>query len=92
MTSPRHISPAMVRAMRGLNLTIAAAFALATSAAALAQAPSPNCQGLVAPLAALDRGDTAPGRAYLIRRSVDAFHRLQYEGVRMVSQARHMGC
>ena len=78
--------------MRGLNLTIAAALALATSAATLAQAPSPNCQGLVAQLAALDRGDTDPGRNDQIRRAEDAVHRQQYEVDRMVSQARQMGC
>ena len=91
MTSPRHISPAMVRTMRGLNRTaLAAALALATSAAALAQAPSPNCQGLVAQLAALDRGDTDPGRADQIRRAEDAVHRQQYEVDRMVSQGRQL--
>jgi len=93
MTSPRHISPAMVPAMRGLTpAALAAALALATSAAALAQAPSPNCQGLVAQLSALDRGDTDPGRADQIRRAEDAVHRQQYEVDRMVSQARQMGC
>jgi hypothetical protein len=80
----------MVRAMRGLNLTIAAALALATATAA--QAQSPNCQGLVAQLAALDRGDNDPGRADQIRRAEDAVHRQQYEVDRMVSQARQMGC
>ena len=65
--------------MRGLNLTIAAALALATSGATLAQAPSPNCQGLVAQLTALDRGDTDPGRNDQIRRAEDAVHRQQYE-------------
>ena len=78
--------------MRGLNLTIAAALALATSGATLAQAPSPNCQGLVAQLTALDRGDTDPGRNDQIRRAEDAVHRQQYEVDRMVSQARQMGC
>ena len=92
MTSPRHNSLAMVRAMRGLNLTAAVALALATSTAALAQAPSPNCQGLVAQLTALDRGDNDPGRADQIRRAEDAVHRQQYEVDRMVSQARQMGC
>jgi hypothetical protein len=82
----------MVRAMRGLNLTIAAGLVLATATAATAQAPSPNCQGLVAQLAALDRGDSDPGRADQIRRAEDAVHRQQYEVDRMVSQARQMGC
>jgi hypothetical protein len=79
--------------MRGLSLTaIAAALALGSSVAASAQTPGPNCQGLVAQLAALDRGDSDPGRAQQIRQAEDAVHRQQYEVDRMVSQARQMGC
>jgi len=93
MTSPRHNSAARVPAMRGLNRTaIAAALALATTAGALAQTPGPNCQGLIAQLTALDRGNNDPARADQIRRAEDAVQRQQYEVDRMVSQGRQMGC
>jgi len=80
--------------MRGFTRTAvtAAALALASTAAAVAQAPGPNCQALVAQLTALDRGDNDPGRADQIRRAEDAVNRQQYEVDRMVSQARQMGC
>ncbi|HEY6027233.1 MAG TPA: DUF2865 domain-containing protein, partial [Pseudolabrys sp.] len=79
--------------MRGLNRTaIAAALALATTAGALAQTPGPNCQGLIAQLTALDRGNNDPARADQIRRAEDAVQRQQYEVDRMVSQGRQMGC
>ena len=93
MTSPRHNSAARVPAMRGLNRTaIAAALALATTAGALAQTPGPNCQGLIAQLTALDRGNNDPARADQIRRAEDAVQRQQYEVDRMDSQGRQMGC
>ena len=77
--------------MRGLAAT-AAAIALAWAAAAFAQAPGPNCQGLVAQLASLDAGNNDPARAEQLRRFEDAVHQQQFQVDRLVSQARQMGC
>ncbi len=77
--------------MRGLTIT-AAAMALAFSAAAVAQAPGPNCQALVAQLASLDAGNNDPARAEQLRRFEDAVHQQQFQVDRLVSQARQMGC
>src|SRR6185312_10996068 len=78
--------------MRGLTTTAAAAIALAWTAAAVAQAPGPNCQALVAQLTSLDAGNNDPGRAEQLRRFEDAVHQQQFQVDRMVSQARQMGC
>jgi hypothetical protein len=78
--------------MRGFTATAAAAFALAFSAAALAQTPGPNCQALVAQLASLDAGNSDPARAEQLRRFEDAVHQQQFQVDRLVSQARQMGC
>lgn len=78
--------------MRGLTTAAAAAIALAWTAAAVAQAPGPNCQALVAQLTSLDAGNNDPGRAEQLRRFEDAVHQQQFQVDRLVSQARQMGC
>jgi hypothetical protein len=70
----------------------AAVIALISCAGALAQSANPRCQGLEAQLAALDRGNSDPGRADQIRRAEDAVNRQQYEVDRLVAQSRRMGC
>lgn len=79
--------------MRGTIVTsAAAAIALISCAGALAQSANPTCQRLEAQLAALDRGNSDPGRAEQIRRAEDAVNRQQFEVDRMVAQSRRMGC
>jgi hypothetical protein len=70
----------------------AAAIALISCAGALAQSANPQCQGLEAQLAALDRGNSDPARAEQIRRAEDALNRQQFEVDRLVAQSRRMGC
>lgn len=81
--------PALARMARGALVLAAATFG---SAQAPAPAPTPTCQALEAQLAALDRGNSDPGRAEQIRRAEDAVNRQQYEVDRLVSQSRRMGC
>jgi hypothetical protein len=75
-----------------LTLATAAAVALATGAAALAQSANPACQRLEGQLASLDRGNDDPQRADTIRRAEDAANRQQSEVDRLVVQARRTGC
>jgi hypothetical protein len=78
--------------MRGIALTVAAAFALTPGAAVLAQSQNPACQRLETQLTALDRGNSDPGRAAQIRRADDAVNRQQFEVDKLVAQARRIGC
>ncbi|HEX5507450.1 MAG TPA: DUF2865 domain-containing protein [Pseudolabrys sp.] len=77
-----------------IGTIIAAGAMLLTSAATLAQSPSPNpaCQRMEAQLTALDRGNDDPTRASQIQRAEDAVNRQQFEVDRLVSQGRRMGC
>ncbi len=79
-------------AMRGIALTVAAAFALLPGAAVLAQSQNPTCQRLEAQLTTLDRGNDDPGRADQIRRADDAVNRQQFEVDKLVAEARRIGC
>jgi|SRR5581483_2180281 len=52
----------------------------------------PACLRLEAQLAAVDRGNTDPGRAEQIRRYEDASNKQQFELDRLIAQSRKIGC
>lgn len=78
------------------NFAVSAGLWLALTSVAAAQgAPSPGnpaCQRLEAQLTSLDRGDTDPARAEVIRRAEDATNRQQAEVDRLVAVGRRNSC
>ena len=77
--------------VHAFNIAVAAALVF-TSGAALAQSGAPACQRLEAQLASLDRGNSDPVRADLIRRTEDTANRQQADADRLVAQSRRIGC